>query len=194
MYLCFYARANIFLYLNRFYARIPMFICFCPYVFMLKFFLCSFSYVSMLEHILWQSVSVLLPVCFYTRVCMFRCLLWLVRQCDLYGSIRFEVQILWHATKISISQLDSKFEFPHPLAIICGSMRGCTDLYDMLDICFYSLNFKFQRECVPLHICFYDSMHMVLCHVYRTDASMIIKMSFYDAKIQISIFFKQNSK
>ena len=91
---CFYARAHIFLYSNIFYARIPMFICFCPYVFVLKFFLCSFSYVSMLEHILWQSVSVLLPVCFYTRVCMFRCLLWHLLQCDLYGSIRFKVQIL----------------------------------------------------------------------------------------------------
>ena len=86
MSLCFYARAHIFLYSNIFYACIPIFICFCPYVFMLKFFLCSFSYVSMLEHILWQSVSVLLPVCFYTRVCMFRCLLWPAVY-DLYGCL-----------------------------------------------------------------------------------------------------------
>ena len=69
------------------YASVHMFLC-------SNFFLCSFLYVSMLEHILWQSVSVLLPVCFYTRVCMFRCLLWHLLQCDLYGSIRFKVQIL----------------------------------------------------------------------------------------------------
>ena len=61
--------------------------------------------------------------------------------------------ILWHATVISISQLDSKFKFFHTLAVICNYMRVHIDFYDMLDICFYSSNFKFQREfCASAHI------------------------------------------
>ena len=43
------------------------------------------------------------------------------------------------------------------------------------------------KNFVPLHICFYDCMHMFLYYISRTDASITITMCLYDAKIQISI-------
>ena len=99
--LCLYASVHLFLYSNFFYAHFYMFSC---------------------SNILYDSLF----LCFcpyYTRVCIFRCLLWLVWQCDLYGSIRFDVQILWHAF---YEPLDSKFKFPHPkllYAILCVNVQ-----------------------------------------------------------------------
>ena len=57
-------------------------------------------------------------------------------------------------------------------------MRECTDFYDMLDICFYISNFKFQRELYALHTCFYYCTHTFLCHVFMTDTSTTITMGF----------------
>ena len=60
-------------------------------------------------------ISYKLPsITFYDLYC---CLLWPARQCDLYESIIFEVQIIWHASVIYVSQLDLKFKFPHPPSI-----------------------------------------------------------------------------
>jgi len=58
----------------------------------------------------------------------------IVAFCDLHDCViwRSEGQILRHATAISMSQLDSKFKFSHPLAVICGSMG--VSLYDFVSL------------------------------------------------------------
>jgi hypothetical protein len=70
---------------------------------------------------------------FYDIYC--RCLLWPIElSMPHIATRRTKVQILWYATAISMSQLDTKFKIFIALAVICGSMAACTNFYDMLNM------------------------------------------------------------
>ena len=136
---------------------------------------------------------------------------------------KIQCSIFTTCTVISMSQLDSKFKFSHPQAVICGSMglrflwharylflvqisysRGMCALAHMflwshayvsmscsridesmiINLGFYSSNFKFQILEGIVCLCICVSMTVSICFYAMfsgTDAYMTTNISFYDA-------------